>query len=259
MAMAQTEPTLKVGAKSYTVSELLKRPDLETITVKQDPAYDGGEMRYQAVGAAKLFAEVNLREDDVIQFRCLDGFVASISKERIMRTGPGQSTAYIAIEDPKSKWPDLPGKPASGSAGPFYLVWLKPELSGILPDEWPYKIAGFEVKGRLQELYPGIFPRHQEDAKVVRGLRVFQQVCLACHTMNREGPSKVGPDLNLPLNPTEYLKESVLPRYIRDPKSIRTWESSKMPGFEPEALSDEDIGNVVAYLKEMAYEKSHLE
>jgi len=73
--------------------------------------------------------------------------------------------------------------------------------------------------------------------------------------MNRQGPSQVGPDLNLPLNPTEYLRESILPRYIRDPKSIRAWESSKMPGFGPETLSDEDIANVVAYLKEMAAEK----
>jgi len=34
MAAAQKEATLKVGAKRYAVSELLKRPDIETITVK---------------------------------------------------------------------------------------------------------------------------------------------------------------------------------------------------------------------------------
>ena len=73
--------------------------------------------------------------------------------------------------------------------------------------------------------------------------------------MNQEGPSQVGPDLNLPLNPTEYLKESVLPRYIRNPKAIRSWEGSKMPGFGPETFSDEDIVNIVAYLREMASEK----
>jgi mono/diheme cytochrome c family protein len=196
-----------------------------------------------------------LRDDDVIQFRCLDGFVASIWKGRIMSTGPGQSKAYIAIEDPKSKWPELPKKSASGSAGPFYLVWLNPELSGILGEEWPYQIAGIEVKGRLQDLYPKIFPKHEKDARVARGLKLFQQTCFACHTMNREGPSQVGPDLNLPLNPTEYLRESVLPRYIRNPKAIRAWEGSKMPGFGPEVMSYEDITDVVAYLREMAGEK----
>src|SRR5206468_7493091 len=136
MAAAPAEPTLKVGARSYSLSELLKRPEIETITVKHDPAYGGREMHYQAICAAALFAETKLRDDEVVQFRCLDGFVASISKERIMCNGPGQSMAYIAIENPKSKWPDLPLKPSSGSAGPFYLVWLKPELSGILQEEW---------------------------------------------------------------------------------------------------------------------------
>jgi mono/diheme cytochrome c family protein len=254
IAAAQTESTLKVGTKSYSASDLLKRPELETITVPHDPAYGGREMRYQAIPAAALFAETNLREDDVVQFRCLDGFVASISKERIMRTGPGQSIAYVAIEDPKSKWPDRPLSPAAGSAGPFYLVWLKPELSGILQEEWPYQVVAFEVKGRLKDLYPRIFPKHQEDARVARGLKLFQQTCFACHTMNQAGPSHVGPDLNLPLSPTEYLKESILPQYIRNPKSIRTWEGSKMPGFGPETFSDDDIMNIVVYLKEMALE-----
>jgi mono/diheme cytochrome c family protein len=254
---APAEPTLRVGAKTYTLAELLKRPELETITVKHDTAYGGREMQYQAIGAALLFAETNLRDDEVVQFRCLDGFVASISKDRIMRTGPGQSRAYIAIENPIAKWPHLPMKPGTGTAGPFYLVWLNPELSGILQEEWPYQVVAFEVKGRLQDLYPGIFPRHQEDTRVARGMKLFQQTCFACHTVNRQGPSQVGPDLNLPLNPTEYLKESVLPRYIRDPKSIRSWEGSKMPGFGPETFSDEDIANLVAYLKEMAIEKSH--
>lgn len=80
-------------------------------------------------------------------------------------------------------------------------------------------------------------------------------ICLLSFSVER--PSQVGPDLNLPLNPTEYLKESVLPRYIRNPKAIRAWEGSKMLGFGPETFSDEDVANIVAYLKEMASEKPH--
>jgi hypothetical protein len=49
MAAAQTEATLKVGARSYTASELLKRPEIESITVKYDSAYGGWEMHYQAI------------------------------------------------------------------------------------------------------------------------------------------------------------------------------------------------------------------
>jgi len=259
MVAAHAEATLQVGTRSYSLTELLKRPDLEEITVKHDPVYGGRERRYQAISAAALLAETKLPEDTVLQVRCLDGFVASISKGRIMQASHGQSRAYIAIENPASQWPALPLKPASGSAGPFYLVWLNPEMSGILQEEWPYQVVAFEIKGRLQDVYPRIFPRHLTDAKVVRGFKLFQQTCFACHTVNHEGASQVGPDLNLPLNPTEYLLPSVLPRYIRDPKSIRSWEGSKMPGFGPETFSDEDIASVVAYLKEMALEKSHPE
>jgi hypothetical protein len=50
MAAAQpTEPTLKVGTKSYTASELLKRPDVEAITVTNDLAYLRGPSCDQAM------------------------------------------------------------------------------------------------------------------------------------------------------------------------------------------------------------------
>lgn len=255
LSAAGTDPKLKIGAKTFSASELLKRRDIQSITVPHDPAYNGREMHYQAITAASLFAESNLRDNDFVQFRCLDGFVAAISKDRIMQTGSGKSTAYLAVENPASKWPDLPVKSNLGSAGPFYLVWLNPELSGILKEEWPYQIVAFDVRGSLAELFPQMFPARRGQPQIERGLKLFQQTCFACHTINHQGPSQVGPDLNLPLNPTEYLREEILPRYIRDPKSIRTWQESKMPGFGIETFSDEDIKAIIAYLKEMAAEK----
>ena len=256
LASAQPDPSLRVGAKTYSASELLNRPDLEEITVSRDPAYQGQAMHYRALRAAKLFDATSFREDDVIQFRCSDGFVSPISKDRILGLGPNRSLAYIAIEDPKAKWPELPLKEHSGTAGPFYLVWLKPELSGILQEEWPFKIVAFDVKGSIRDLYPKIFPNNQSDPKVVRGLKLFQMTCFACHTINKEGAAQVGPDLNLPMNPTEYFQEAALPRYIRDPKSVRSWDGSKMPSFDASTFSDNDIADVIAYLKEMASEKS---
>ena len=75
--------------------------------------------------------------------------------------------------------------------------------------------------------------------------------------MNHQGPSQVGPDLNLPLNPTEYFRTSVLPRYIRNPNSICSWARSRMPGFGPETFSDKDVADVVVHPTEMAFEKNH--
>jgi cytochrome c2 len=172
-----------------------------------------------------------------------------------MSDSPAQSVGYVALEDSRSPWPDLPLKEHTGTAGPFYLVWLKPELSGILQEEWPFKLVAFEVKGRIQELYPKIFPSNQTDLRVARGLKLFERSCFACHPINGQGAAKIGPDLNLPMNPTEYFKENVLQRYIRDPKSVRTWDGSKMPGFD-QAFSDQDIGDVIEYLKMMAKERA---
>src|SRR5882672_1611093 len=95
VAAAEAEATLKVGAKSYAVSELLKRPEVETIKVKHDPAYGGREMQYQAIAVRTLFEEAALHDDEVVQFRCRDGFVASISKDRITQKGAGRSVAYL--------------------------------------------------------------------------------------------------------------------------------------------------------------------
>jgi mono/diheme cytochrome c family protein len=39
-----------------------------------------------------------------------------------------------------------------------------------------------------------------------RGQAVFIVQCLACHRMNSGGVAQVGPDLNLPANPTEYFQ-----------------------------------------------------
>jgi cytochrome c1 len=64
---------------------------------------------------------------------------------------------------------------------------------------------------------------------------------------------------NMRLCGTDPFKESALPRFIRKPKAIRSWDGSKMPGFGPEVFSDEDIANIVAYLKEMASEKPHID
>ena len=36
------------------------------------------------------------------------------------------------------------------------------------------------------------------------GQIVFVNKCLTCHTMNNAGSASAGPDLNLPMNPTEY-------------------------------------------------------
>jgi mono/diheme cytochrome c family protein len=92
---------------------------------------------------------------------------------------------------------------------------------------------------------------------VRRGYAVFQRTCFACHTLNGEGDARMGPDLNISHNPTEYLSNDMLRAFIRNPQSLRRWPEGKMTGFPTqESLSDADLDAVLAYLRYMAQHKS---
>lgn len=232
--------------KSFNLSELEKRSDLETIIVTNDPAYPNQTRTYKAIKATALFDNIKMDEEALIQFKSLDGFSAPLTKQRLLNKDETESIAYIAIETKKDKWPELkPGKP---SAGPFYLIWKNPELSKIGTEEWPFMLAGFEIKDSLEKTYPKIMP----DPKFKPGLNVFVKNCFACHTMNGSGLSQIGPDLNLPMNPTEYLREAAFKKLIRNPNDVRTWPNSAMKGFSKEILSDEELESLILYLKDMA-------
>ena len=65
----------------------------------------------------------------------------------------------------------------------------------------------------------------------------------------------MGPDLNVPYNPTEYFSGDFLKRYIRDPQSLRQWPQAKMPAFTASVLPDNELDLLVGYLRHMAGRK----
>jgi cytochrome c1 len=66
------------------------------------------------------------------------------------------------------------------------------------------------------------------------------------------GTSTIGPDMNKPMGPTEYMTRAGLHALIRDPKSVRSWPGQAMPGFPTDRMSDRDIDQVIDYLAYMA-------
>ncbi len=70
--------------------------------------------------------------------------------------------------------------------------------------------------------------------------------------MNGGGLSEVGPDLGTPMNAMEYMTERGLRALVRGPGSVRTWPLQRMPGFDPEALSEADLDALIAYLRHIA-------
>ena len=258
-AAGAADPQLTFQADNQQItfkrSELMKRPDIETLSIPNDPTYPGRTMTYKAVRVTALFDRLKIADDAVVQFRCLDGFSAPITKERLLNKLPAKSLAYIAIEEPDKPWPAV--KAGGPSAGPFYLIWLKPEASFIGPEEWPFQLVAFEVKGTLETLYPNIFPdsKLEPTSAARQGFAVFTKNCFACHTLNRAGAGEVGPDLNVPMNPTEYFQKAALRKLVRDPQSLRHFPRSRMSAFPKAILSEQELDQLIAYLEHMAKRK----
>ena len=239
------------GATRWSTATLLARPDARTITVLGDVAFKRTR-HYRAVPLTALLP--GIRAGDHLQFVAKDGFVAEIPAALILsRRG---SVAWLAIEEPARPWPALPG--GHGRAGPFYVVWTQPRAAGVGPEQWPYQLATIRRADSMAARFPAMLPdpRTPADSAVRRGLAVFQRTCFACHTLNGAGDARLGPDLNIPHNPTEYLRADLLRGYIRDPQSLRHWPQAKMPGFDTRALSDADLDDLLSYLRHMAGRKT---
>jgi len=257
---AADAPILTIQTPSQTVTfthqQLLAKAEELPQQIFHDPAYKKESSTYTVVAIHKLFEGLTVLPEQVVQFKCLDGFSGPINQQRLLNTDPNQAIAYLAIEPLNKKWPPLKaGK--SATAGPFYLVWKNASLSQVGPEEWPYQLAGFEVKKSLRETFPDIFPSNSvaEDHSIQNGFKVFTKNCFACHTLNRNGEAKMGPDLNVPNNPTEYLKVDYIKTLIRNPQDLRYWPNSSMPSFSERIISNDDLSDLLNYLKHMSGNK----
>jgi len=252
------DAVLKIQGTDQTINfarkALLARKDVITLETSEDPSYPNRKMSYRAVPASALFEKIKVPVNATIQFQCLDGFSAPIPKDQLLSTSADGSIAYIAIEVSGKKWPALKPGVNEKSAGPFYLVWKDPKKSKIGPEEWPFQLSGFVVKESIEARFPNIVP-NLKVASVGKGFKVFLKNCFACHTMNGEGESKMGPDLNIPMSPIEYLGEANVKKQIRNPQDLRAWPQAKMNGFAEEAISNEELGDLLAYLKQMSTQK----
>lgn len=276
----KSEPELRIqwpeGTIVYKRSQLLSRPDVRTLEVDDDPAYRPNsasahsktetktekaetekKMKYRAVPIAALFSKVEVPRDATVQFQCLDGFSAPISRDLLLNQSPTGAIAYLAIEAEGEPWPVLDPLHNLKTPGPFYLIWENAKKSGIGREEWPYQLSGFEVKKSLRSIYPAIFPDDNLSQKdpISRGFRSFTKNCFTCHTLNLQGQAQMGPDLNFPMSPTEYLNRNFIKNIVRNPQKVRAWPAGKMKGFSATEISDDELNDIIAYLTHMSQRK----
>jgi mono/diheme cytochrome c family protein len=255
------EPTLTVTigneTRSFTRGELLARPDAATVQVARDITYRV-PMTYRAVPVAALLAGMTLPPDSVIEAVTLDGFIAQLPPDLILSTDQSEAIAWLAIEPANHPWPPIPKKDAS--AGPFYIVWTGAAVDIVRSEQWPYQVAKLIGQPSPATRWPALAVNSAlpPNDPVRAGQALFVVQCLPCHKLNGAGASDVGPDLNLPQNPTEYFTPQGLHDLIRDPRAVRTWPAQIMPSLSADALSDREIELIVAYLKHMAGRKQAL-
>lgn len=252
----ESEPVLTLktpeGSQDWTRGRLLNHSALERITVSDLGGYDGQKLTFEAIGLWHLFPHQQPGAEDTLQYDSQDGFSSSLPARLALNHKPEGALAYLAIENPRAPWPRLAS--GKGSAGPFYLVWLNPEKSNIGREEWPFQLRSLSLLPSLQSRFPGIFPSANlpSDHPVQRGCQLFVKNCFPCHTLNGQGTSRMGPDLNLPHSPTEYFQPGYLKKLVRDPQSLRQWSEAKMPPFPPEVITDAELEMLFDYFKHMA-------
>jgi mono/diheme cytochrome c family protein len=249
------DPTLTVAAGGrtaiYTPTGLLALPAAATVTIPTDVAYKRS-MTFRAVPMATLLA--GTAADDNVRVVAADGFNTTLPAAALL--AQGGAVAYLAIEPGDAPWPALKAGEAA-TAGPFYLVWLHPERVALTREQWPYQIARIETIAPPARRFPMIAPAASlfSNHPIRAGFASFQKHCMACHTLNGGGESTIGPDLNIPYNPTEYLRPEALRRLIRDPQALHRWPEARMPAFDSKTLPDRELAELLAYLRHMTDRK----
>lgn len=228
-------------------------PKPQTVKVSHDPVYDKAK-EYEAYPLAEILDKIavpdSLKTDElVIVFTATDGYKVAVAySDATVERG------FIAFRDKgaeNKKWLDFKSGKQTMTPAPYYLVWPKKDL-----DEWrypwPFQLVSLSLQP-AKTYFGAAAPAANTNVQVNNGFVLFSRYCIRCHSVNLSG-GKVGPELNIPKNITEYFKEQALPKFIHNATAYRA--GTKMPNFESTITAD-DVEAIVSYLKQMKTEKTH--
>jgi mono/diheme cytochrome c family protein len=232
-----------VDRGSFTLAQLRARVPEETVS-GFDPYYQRPK-RWRALPLEPVlrlaFPEGDLTGKE-FTLRALDGYTMPLSGARLLGKG-----GYLAFADADGAWEPIGVKHADPA--PWYLVW-KDQID-LTTHPRPWALASIAIEP-FEAVFPLVVP-HSKDARVQQGFAIFRQQCVKCHAINQQG-GRVGPELNVPKNVTEYRDEAFLRAWIRNPFSFRV---SVMPA-SPQ-LSEDELTAVLAYLASMKDSKIAVE
>lgn len=212
------------------------------------------ERRYRALPLRALWTSTYGRlpaPEQAVRFTCKDGYAPIIPADELLN-----HPCYLAVAsaDNAPFTVDYDGRVRA--LGPYYLIWgnlQDSKLDKWDANDWPYQIVAIELVESGQAL-ARLYPPKGSSEPVRRGFLAFRHNCLACHSLNHEG-GKSAPDLNFPVSATERHSEEWLRRFVDNPASLHP--HTAMPKMRIVPHRDQDIADIVAYLKAMSKPGQH--
>ncbi len=242
-AKQQKHLTVKMGNAEKAIRLAGLKTRFGDTSVEIDDYYLRRKVRYRAISLPALLKALSAEagQFDEFVFRCADGYLAHVSRADF--EAGKLNNFYLAYGEDGDRFSSkiMQGK-AEISPEPFYAVATEKESFRTL--SWPYEIVAIELVD-FKKAFPALFVAGM-DKNASAGFQLFRQECLKCHSLNLQG-GDIGPELNVPRNITEYRDEVFLRAFIRNASAYRA--KSKMPPFPN--LKDEEIGQVVSYLRKM--------
>ncbi|MGB3051013.1 MAG: c-type cytochrome [Polyangiales bacterium] len=241
--------------KSLTVEQMKK--NLEPLRLEVFEPYEHANVVFTALPLERVLDEAYgpaWRTREAILFSCRDGYEPTIPVRRVL-----DHRAFLAIDRPGDVGftilKDEEGTTRRIELSPFYVIWENLDNARVRTEGdygWPYQVVRIDLvsfRSRFQEMAPPA----NSDAQVLAGFDAFVAHCSKCHTINGHGGT-IGPELNYPANPIEYMKDEWLRKWIDDPTRMR--RAPRMPPLNPD-LPDRAriIDEIVAYLGAMASHK----
>lgn len=201
-----------------------------------DPYY-AKEKGWRSVELAPLLRSVFAEGlEGELQFTALDGYQVVMSIEKALEPG-----AFLAFADLDGAFEPI--GPQRANPGPLYFVWRGEQQRDLVTHPRPWALAKVNLM-RFEDVYANTLPPRR-DARIDEGQAIFRTQCLRCHAINRQG-GRVGPELNVPRNVTEYRQLEQLKAFVKNPLSFRY---GNMPPFAH--LTDSQLDAVFAYLSVM--------
>jgi len=236
------------GATTFTAEQLLASPLAREVAIARDAVY-GRAMTYRAIPVPELLKGLEVGQQDYVDFVATDKFSIGIPARLLLRPGNPQPQAFLAIQAPGKPWPAIPDKGPETPA-PFYVVWQDARPGEISSEYWVYKLAAIEVGDSPYKKWPSL--EVAEDLPAThparRGLDRYVTLCISCHRFRGAGAGEQGPDLGQPMSPVDYFQPQALRKFLRSSKQVRDWPDRKMPSFNQEVLSNEDMEALIAWL-----------